>query len=301
MIQSIKITNPLDESLELILSEPEKSGFIIRSVEGLGPVKADVHMTELATLDGSIDNSARLGTRNIVFSLLFLGTPTIEDTRLKSYRYWPIKQNVKIEITTDNRKCYTIGRVESNIPNIFDKDEGCQISVLCPNSYFMASEETSINFYAQDPAFEFPFENNSLTAKMIEFGHIIKNMNYSILYTGDAETGFIMEIHSLGPVTGLGIYRFDSSEKMVISDTKLRNITGSTIGSGDTIYINTNKGSKSVHLLKNGIYYNILNAIEAPISWFQIKRGDNGFNISTETGSEYLQYRVDYNVLYEGV
>lgn len=301
MIQSIKITNPLNESLELILSEPDKSGFIIRSVEGLGPVKADVHMTELATLDGSMDNSARLGTRNIVFSLLFLGTPTIEDTRLKSYRYFPIKQNVTIEITTDNRKCYTIGRVESNTPNIFDRDEGCQISIICPNSYFMASENTSIDFYSQEPLFEFPFENNSLTSKLIEFGNIQRNMAYSIFYTGDADTGFVMEIHSIGNVNGIGVYRFDSNEKMIISDTKLKKITGDTIRSGDTIYINTNKGSKSIHLLKNGVYYNILNALEAPISWFQIRRGDNGFTIATDSGSEYLQYRVDYNILYEGV
>lgn len=162
MIESIKITNPLEETLELSLFEPEKSGFIIRSIEGLGPVKADVHMTESSTLDGSTDNGARLGTRNIVMSLLFIGTPTIEDTRLKSYKYWPIKQNITFEIETDNRHCYTVGRVESNTPTIFDKQEGCQISILCPNPYFKDSESTSSKSSSVDALFEFPFSNESI-------------------------------------------------------------------------------------------------------------------------------------------
>ena len=164
MIKSVTITNYLQESVKIELTEPESSGFIIRSIEGLGPAKANVNFTELATLDGALDNGTPLlDTRNIVLSLIFVGTPTIEDTRLKSYKYFPIKQNLTFEIETDNRHCFTVGRVESNVPAIFGTDkEGCQISILCPDSYFQDMEDTVKEFYSVEGGFEFPLEDNSV-------------------------------------------------------------------------------------------------------------------------------------------
>ena len=164
MIKSVTITNYLQESVKIELTEPETSGFIIRSIEGLGPAKANVNFTELATLDGALDNGALLNTRNIVMSLVFEGTPTIEDTRLKSYKYFPIKQNLTFEIETDNRHCFTVGRVESNTPTIFGNErEGCQISILCPSSYFQDMNDTIVNFDAVTGEFEFPFDNDSIS------------------------------------------------------------------------------------------------------------------------------------------
>ena len=40
MIKSVTVVNHLGESLKLDLASPEKSGFIVKSIEGLGPVKA---------------------------------------------------------------------------------------------------------------------------------------------------------------------------------------------------------------------------------------------------------------------
>lgn len=42
MIKSVTVVNHLGESLKLDLASPEKSGFIVKSIEGLGPVKATV-------------------------------------------------------------------------------------------------------------------------------------------------------------------------------------------------------------------------------------------------------------------
>ena len=62
------------------LTAPEKTGLIVTSITGLGPVKAEIKCTSIATSDGSIFNSARLGERNIVLKLQFLPNPTIEET-----------------------------------------------------------------------------------------------------------------------------------------------------------------------------------------------------------------------------
>lgn len=304
MIKSIKITNHLDESITLELTNPDSSGFIIKKIDGLGPVKANINFTELATDDGALDNSARLQTRNIVLDLEFLPTPTIEDTRLKSYKFFPIKRNIKFQIETDNRICETVGRIESNEPEIFSQNEGCQVSILCPNPYFYSAGEDGINrtiFYGTEPIFEFPFENDSLTDKLIEFGVIENKTEGVIYYNGDAEVGVIIKIHAVGNAEGLVIYNTGTREMMKIDDQKLIELMGSGIQNGDDIIINTNRSEKGIQLFRNGRYTNILNTLSKPINWFKLAAGENVFAYTASDGLSNLQFLIENRVVYEGV
>ena len=95
MIKSLTITNHLGESIELELGAPEKSGLFISQIEGLGPPKATVNTSDMATNDGSLFNSSRVGQRNIVLTLGFLFNPTIEDSRQKSYKFFPFSRYLK--------------------------------------------------------------------------------------------------------------------------------------------------------------------------------------------------------------
>lgn len=45
MIRAVTFTNYLGDSIRLDLARPEKSGFIIKSVTGLGPGKANINTT----------------------------------------------------------------------------------------------------------------------------------------------------------------------------------------------------------------------------------------------------------------
>ena len=304
MIKSVTITNHLDESIKLDLFNPEESGFIIKNIEGLGPVKANINFKELATNDGSIDNSARLSSRNIVMSLQFMESPTIEETRLKSYKYFPIKRNIKFLIETDNRICETIGRVETNVPTIFSNAEGCQISILCPNPYFYSAGENGTNqtiFYGTEPLFEFPFSNESLTEDLIEFGSIENRTEGTIYYDGDAEIGITIQIHAVGEAEGLVIYNTKTREIMRINDDKLKSLMGSGIQAGDEITITTSRGEKGIYMLRSGVITNILNALEKPIQWFQLSKGDNTFAYTASAGLTNLQFRIENKVIYEGV
>lgn len=304
MIKSVTITNHLDESIKLDLFNPEESGFIIKNIEGLGPVKANINFKELATNDGSIDNSARLSSRNIVMSLRFIESPTIEETRLKSYKYFPIKRNIKFLIETDGRICETIGRVETNAPTIFSDAEGCQISILCPSPYFYSAGEDGVNrtiFYGTEPLFEFPFSNESLTEDLIEFGSIENRTEGTIYYDGDAEIGITIRIHAVGEAEGLVIYNTKTREIMRINDDKLKSLIGSGIQAGDEITITTSRGEKGIYMLRGGVTTNILNSLEKPIKWFQLSKGDNTFAYTASAGLTNLQFRIENKVIYEGV
>lgn len=303
MIKSVIITNYLGESAKIELSngDPEH-GMIISNITGLGPPKANINMTDLATMDGSLFNSARLEKRNIVISMIFGFAPTIEDSRQRTYKYFPIKKPLTLIIETDNRIVETIGIVESNEPNIFSKDENNQISLVCDDPYFYSTNvNNKLTLYGTIPLFEFEFSNESLTEPLIEFGSIEKEAKDTIYYDGDSEIGIIINIHSVGESGNIIIYNEGTRERIEIYADKIKEITGYGIIPGDDIIINTVKGNKKVGLLRNGKYINILNAIDKDSDWFQLTKGVNRFICTSEYGFESLQFQIENRVIYEGV
>jgi hypothetical protein len=255
----------------------------------------------MSTSDGTLYNSARVNQRNIVFTLGFLGTPLIESTRQLSYKYFPIKKQVKLLFETDNRLCETYGYVESNEPSIFTKDETAVISVVCPNPYFYSTLINTTQFAGVTPSFEFPFSNESLTSKLIEFGQISTQTEQNVVYTGDAEIGVTIVIHALGTATNIKIQNMNTRESLTIDTTKLASLTRSGIVVGDDIVISTVKGSKYMILVRGGKIINILNCLDRDADWFQLSRGDNLFVYSASSGISNLKFRVDNQTVYEGI
>lgn len=304
MIKAITVTNYLGDSLVLNLARPEESGFVVKSVTGLGPGTANINTTEISTNDGGLYNSSRLSTRNIVITLGFLWKDSIEDIRQKSYKYFPIKKKLTLLIETDNRQAEIEGYVETNDPNIFSKEEGADISIICPNPFFYSSGADGSNttvFYGIDPMFEFPFSNESLYDALLEMGSIQNQHEKVITYNGDAEIGVTITIHAIGEASNITIYNTGTREIMKIDTDKLSALTGSGIIAGDDIVICTVKGNKSIKLLRSGKTTNILNCLDKNTDWFQLAKGDNIFAYTAQSGSSNLQFKIDNRVIYEGV
>lgn len=314
MIKSITITNHLNESITLELTNPEKSGFVVRFVEGLGSPKANVELTEMSLMDGAVYNSARAQSRNIVFSLMFLFPSAaagdseneigkLEITRQKTYKYFPLKHRVKIVIETDTRSCETYGYVESNSMDIFNQKAGTLISVLCPDSYLFSTHIYATNFSYVSDLFEFPFGNESLTERLIEFSTINSYTQRTIRYTGDADIGMVMSIHAVGAIENITIYKLypNPIETIEIDTDKLLDLTGEALHFGDDIIISTVKGNKYAILIRDGVTTNILNCLSKYPDWIQITRGDNIFSITAESGEGNLQFKIENQIAYEGI
>lgn len=306
MIKKILVTNYLGESLELELAKPEKSGFAVKLVNGLGPSKANLNIKEGSIIDGGTYNSGRITTRNIVMNLIFMndGGQSIETLRQKTYKYFPTKKEITLRITADNRICDIIGIVEHNDPVIFDKTTGTQISIQCPDPFFYSVENGGIVttvFSGIEPWFEFPFSNESLTENLIEFSKIQNKTENVVIYYGDADVGITIQMHALGDVVNPTIYNVTTREFMKINTTKLESLTGHGIIDGDDIYIMTEKGSKRIYLQRAGNLYNILNCLDKQSSWFSLTKGNNFFAYTTDSGSSNLQFSIINRVRYEGV
>lgn len=303
MIRSITIRNHLDNSIKLELTRPDLSGFIIKSMDGLGPTKANINTTDIATNDGSIFNSSRLDKRNITLNLEFFQTDTesIEDIRQKTYKYFPINQRVYITVETDNHTLETEGYIETNEPYIFSKNEGTNISIICPDPFFYSKNIVETIFSGVEPLFEFPFSNESLTTSLLEFGAIQNKTEQVIVYEGDGKVGISIYIHALGSVSNIKIANVKTREIMILNTDKLATLTGSSIKAGDNIVINTQKGNKNVTLIRDGVRTNILNCIEKGSQWFTLVKGDNIFAYTTDSGSSNLQFYITNKVAYDGV
>lgn len=301
MIKSVTVINPRGESLKLELTNPNSSGLIIQSIEGIGPGKADIISSELSTVDGSNVTATRMQQRNILITLLPISEPSIEENRLKTYKYFPLKKKVKLVFETDQRIAECEGYVESNEPDIFSENESIKISIICPDPYFYEKGDDRTAFSGTQPSFEFPFENNSLEEDLIEFGEIRLDTKAILTYTGDMDTGFIITIQARGSCDAITIYNVETLERMVVDVTKIQALTGQPFGAGDVIVISTYNLSKYVRLIRNGISTNVISILEKNPDFFQISSGDNVFAFASKSGEENIMLVFTYRNAYGGI
>lgn len=298
MIRSFKVTNHLGETLEMPLASPANSGLVIVSIEGLGPSKAEISLTDRAGIDGAVFNSSRVTERNIICQLKFLHD--VETNRQKTYRYFPLKRTIRFEVETDNRNVYALGNVESNEPDIFSNDEGCVISILCPSAYLYDVYQQITVFSSVTGGFQFPFANNSLVSPELTFGDINVETEKTIVYDGDVPIGMLIHIHANGAASGFTLTDSDTLETITIDSTKLTSYLGADISEGDDIYISTVVGNKYATLIRGGTPYNILNCLSSP-TWFQLEKGDNVYAYTATSGLSNLEFDVLNDVAYEGI
>lgn len=303
MIRQVTITNDFNESLTLELANPEKSGLAIKSIEGLGPSKSVINITELVTSDISIFNSSRISSRDIVIKLLYMNEPSVEDNRLKTYKFFPIKEKIKLSFLTDNREVYCYGYVESNEPSIFQKQSGCSITIKCPDPFFYATVNTAVedSFTGIINLFSFPFFNDSLTENTIKMGEIPSYPEQILYFDGEYSTGIIIRMYCSNMVVDPVIYNVDTGERISINTDKITALTGSPLSVGDTILINTKKGEKSVKLIRGGDEINIIACLRSFDTWFTLKKGENKFTYSAKQGGESLNISYEYSTAYEGI
>ena len=120
--------------------------YLVKNVEGLGPVKADVTTSSLALLDGVSFDNARTGLRNIVIDFEYMPDwatgRTVYQLRQELYQIAGPKKMVELTFVIEgvgSRKI--VGVVESVESEMFSQDLTAQMSVICPDPYFIGEEK----------------------------------------------------------------------------------------------------------------------------------------------------------------
>ena len=147
MITNIECTTPLGESVTLSL-DPTQSPYVVKNIDGLGPVGAIVTTTQYVTKNGSIFQNARTGERNIVITLGMNPDYTVTTDpygELRRALYPVLYPQSEVTLVIESTELETVqikGWVESFEPTIFTKDPDIRISIICPDPFFESQVNT---------------------------------------------------------------------------------------------------------------------------------------------------------------
>ena len=280
---SIAIENNLGNKLQFVNDQ----NFVITHVEGLTPPASVISTGVVATMDGERQTNVRVDKRNIVITLKIL--TDVEQNRILLYKYFKLKAPCKIFYKNESRDVYIEGTVETFEADLFTALQEVQISIICAQPYFKALEEMYYDISQVLSAFEFPF---AIDKNGIEFSVLDPTLIAKVENSGDVVTGVIIEISANGAIANPKIY-----------NTVTRGMFGLTLKmeKGDIVRINTNKGSKKVEFVHEGITSNIMNAIMINPDWFQLEIGENFFTYDCESGNEFFNMQFSHVNMYEGV
>lgn len=163
MIKTVSVVNQFGDEISTNFVGAYEAPYVIIKIEGHGPVGADINLTQFATNDGAMYNSARVGERTLTLTLAVVAQPgkTIEHARRWIYKTYAVKNRVTMAFVTDTGTYVMTGYVEKCEPDIFDKIAKVKITIVCPDPYFYAPAKTVTSISSVKGGFEFPFADNA--------------------------------------------------------------------------------------------------------------------------------------------
>jgi phage-related protein len=241
---------------------PETDLVQIRNIDGLEPVKASVNTSLFGSVDGAAFTGASVPSRNIVLTIHpnpDWHTWKYEDLRKLIYSYFMSKRSVRLVFYSDEDPPVEIlGIVESVDNNIFSKDQEFNVSVICPDPYFISIDPKII------------------TGQTIRSG----GNPTTVTYNGSVETGFRVKVSfSSGTApTVIGIQVGDSKVSYF-------NVTA-TVGS--TLYLDMSSIAMQKYIqnvsIGSGVITNLLSKMQEGSTWPLFQPGDNDFSVVTDQG-----------------
>lgn len=255
---------------------------------GFGPVAADVATSPLGMSDGDKINSARRGKRNLVLTVHIKGDE--EQNRIRLYRFFTPGHMVKLYYKSNTRNVYTEGVVEAHECDPFTAPLRAQISILCPQPFWIGAGEIVKNISGVVDMFSFPF---SVAAAGVAFS-TLSGEKYAILdNSGDEPTGLIISVYARANVINPFVYDAMTNEAIRIKGTLER---------GHTLTINTNTGSKRITITDtSGVEKNALNLKQKGSVWLTLAPGTNYIAYSAQEGADAMMVTLRHNELYVGV
>lgn len=273
MLSRIEVQNPAGDTLALPFRDTS-GGYVVKSIDGLGPVKAELVSTKTAPVDGGILQATRRDTRNIVMRLGITPTFAVNTaTRLREYLYRFLlpKYTVQLLFYDDDVLTYiATGTVETFDTNIFGSDPEVSVSLIC-----------------FDPDFYAPFPN-------ILEGETVTTMDEEAMeYFGMANAGIILVSNITEEVPGITLHLTRPDNVIHTMNVEV------DLFDGDVVTINSIPGSKSVTLNRSGIESSLLYTVEAVPSWAEFSTGINTYRLnSTVAGMPYtLSHTVKYSAI----
>ena len=165
------------------------------------------------------------------------------------------------------------------------------VNLLCPNPYFMDSEETIAVLHNWDKLFKFPLEIPENTG--IEFGTKNDSTSIEIENNSHIDYGLTITFIANGEVVNPGLKNNYTNETLKLNYT---------METGDQIIVTTYNNEKSITLIdSNGDEENITNKLVFGTKFLQAVNGVNKFVSNADSGLDNLDVNISYYNYYEAV
>lgn len=272
------VQNDKGEALELT----DNPNYNVMQITGLTPAGCTINTAAVAGMDGETFNSARINKRNITITII--PEYPIEQNRNMLYRYFPEKKKIRLFYENDTRNVYIDGYVESMESDLFTKRQSYQISVLCPNPYFVDAQESGVFSCAPVvPLLEFPYSAEEMEmSEIVTDGYLLNNL-------GTVSSGALFHVSITKP-----------TERIIIKTDAGSMGIEECLQPFDNVYIRTTTKEKGIWLERGGMVTNLLSKRIAGMAWPQVEPGANRYRVETDNPTGYIM-DVTYRVLYEGV
>lgn len=308
MLQLMQVRNVKKEhKLDVPVIPTETSQYYISDISGLGPVKANINHRSYAHQNGAGYVSSRTDIRNVIIRIKYrqvANGKTVQTLRRELYSIFPTNKEVNLRFVSDDFVPVTmVGRVESHEPVIWSAEPEVQIVVLGLQPFLEGQNQISI------PLEKIPGSPNQSSQYMP-----IKNI-------GDIETGMLYGFFispsapDLALTTNIlfdNLYPDGGRSVVVITSERLQAVTGQKLKAGDTLYLESRPGHRGLSLVRNGLWYNVIGAIQnasnaVETQWSTLVpgiEGNNLINYSITGGTLawlYSSAAATYTPLYEGI
>lgn len=266
-VSKIRLKGLETVDLPIVVAQPSDS-YILKDATGLGPTGADVFSADL-TVQGAVYQGRRPLSRELVFKVglnpNYKNLETAATLRDRLYgMLTPETENDDIPIEFLFKEILvakTSGNVSKIEPVYFTKDPEVQITMECTWPYLVAPYPTL------------------LVPKTFD--------TFSVQNVGNAPSGIEMKVVFTAPVTNWTITH--GTKVMKFNYPFLAN---------DTLYINTQPGSRAVTLTRNAQDTDLIFAVAPGSKWIMLHGGNNVFTLSD---NHYTWRFVQYTPQYLGV
>ena len=277
MLSKIRVYNELDEYVDIHVGRPPSGvGFYVRSIDGVGPTKAEISHGEYSLVPGGSFRSSTVGLRNMTidvgFNPSYASNQTPEDMRKILYKIANPEELVRVRFYHDDSYTYWIdGYVETHEPLIFSKDMGSTIGILCMNPYFKGSLLNEVDSTS--------------------------GVTFNVDHLGDVEHGFDITV-TMTPTSNMSSF---SISNQLTGDKITLNRAGT--GHGEIFRINTILGSKQFDRVNSSgtVQENLIGYVTTVGGWPSLRKGVNPLRVDLSVGGTGATVAMSYRNYYGGI
>ena len=312
----------LENSSGNVVNINDGGRYEVLSVSGLTPPPASVFASKSPNRKGRRKNGSTLDYRAIVIQIKLLGD--IEKNRNDLYPWTDTEEEIKIYYSNSTKSVYCEGTVTECDIDLFTDNEVINLAIECDDPYFKDIHAISEDISALLKQFTFPFAISSdesytvpvkalkaeITAETtdiydesatvettvnagIPFSTMREN-NTTNVYNAGAETGVKITVTCRGEVSNLRIYDAnDTTRQLYIKYTFAENWA---------VVIDTENSPKTVKAVKpDGSVINLMKYLAPAPTWFTLKKGNNLFGYTADSGEANAEISIGFRNNYLGV